>query len=100
MEDDLDSAHSVAQDPETPKKPEKKTTKKLTTEEWALGSVRPGSFSKNCTMQQANWVDMKNYIIYMNLTHLIAVTIIFALQCAIKQTSGLSLHKDSAIFCP
>ena len=33
VEDDLDSACSVAQDPETPKKPVKKTTKKLTTEE-------------------------------------------------------------------
>ena len=33
MEDDLDSACSVAQDPETPKKPVKKTTKMLTTEE-------------------------------------------------------------------
>ena len=33
VEDDLDSACSVAQDPETPKKPVKKTTKKVTTEE-------------------------------------------------------------------
>ena len=33
VEDDLDSACSVAKDPETPKKPVKKTTKKLTTEE-------------------------------------------------------------------
>ena len=33
VEDDLDSACSVAQDPETPKKPVKKTTIKLTTEE-------------------------------------------------------------------
>jgi len=33
VEDDLDSACSVVQDPETPKKPVKKTTKKLTTEE-------------------------------------------------------------------
>ena len=33
VKDDLDSACCVAQDPETPKKPVKKTTKKLTTEE-------------------------------------------------------------------
>ena len=33
VEDDLDSACSVSQDPETPNKPVKKTTKKLTTEE-------------------------------------------------------------------
>ena len=33
VEDDLDSAFSVAQDPETPKKPVKKTPKKLATEE-------------------------------------------------------------------
>ena len=36
VEDDLDSACSVAQDPETPKKPVKKTPKKLTTEDCAL----------------------------------------------------------------
>ena len=40
VEDDLDSACSVAQDPEAPKKPVRKTTKKLTTEECLIKAAK------------------------------------------------------------
>jgi len=45
LEDDLDSACSVAQDSETPKKPVKKTTKKLTTEECLIKAAEPPTIS-------------------------------------------------------
>ena len=56
MEDDLDSACSVAQDPETPKKPVKKTTKKLTTEECLIKAAAQIVPDLQFHQKGQNWV--------------------------------------------